>query len=116
MGSLSRYYSPPDLSVTGSDYNIVAPYAANYRLESFNSVSYTNFDTFSNTSNETVRVSKFIRDQTGVNFYGIKMMVAEWTNVSLSYSSDVGLYILTVFDLLFHVCFYSPQPTVSKAF
>ena len=30
---------------------------------------------------EMMRVSQFIRDETGTSFYGTKMMVAEWNSV-----------------------------------
>ena len=43
----------------------------------------------SGSSNEIMRVSHFIQDETGVNFYGRTMIVAEWNRVPRDLSSVI---------------------------
>ena len=90
MGTSRTFSAPPDLSGEGF-YTIVAPYAANIDTRTQGSVKYTDFDTFSSNDYEMVRISQFIRNETGVDFYGTKMIVAEWNDVQRYQYSDVSL-------------------------
>ena len=73
-----------------SSCSVVAPYAADVNTEIAGTVQYTDFDTYSSTDPSMTNVSSFIRDETGDNFYGTKMMVAEWNGVSKYNGSSVS--------------------------
>ena len=60
--------------------SIVAPYAADIDPMLSGTVEYTEFTRSS--SYQMRRVSNFIENQTGDNFDGTYMMVAEWRNVA----------------------------------
>ena len=67
---------------SSSSCSVVAPYGANSNTEIAGSVRYTDFDTYSSNDSAMTTVSSFIRNETGDNFYGSKMMVAEWNGVA----------------------------------
>ena len=75
-----------------SSCSIVAPYAADVNTEIAGTVHYTDFDTYSSTALSMTTVSSFIRNETGDNFYGIAMMVAEWNGVSQYNGNSVGSF------------------------
>ena len=69
--------------------SVVAPYVANIDIEVAGTVRYTDFNTYSSSGSSMTTVSRFVRDQTGNNFYGTKMMVAEWNGVAQFGGSSV---------------------------
>ena len=69
------------LSLTSS-CSVVAPYGADINTQIAGSVQYTDFYTYSSYGSSMTTVSRFVRDQTGDNFYGRRMMVAEWNGVA----------------------------------
>ena len=78
-----------------SSYSVVAPFAADITTSSTGSVRYS--ESFSSTvMNE---VSSHIRSETGADFYGTWMMVAEWNNVPLHDGSRVSLIKLNMIYL-----------------
>ena len=54
-------------------------------------MQYTDFDTYSSSDSAMTTVSSFIRNETGDNFYGSSMMVAEWDGVAEYGGSSVSL-------------------------
>ena len=68
----------------------MAPYATDIDLTFEGTVRATDFDTYSNSSYDMARVSYFIQYKTGTEFYGTKMMVAEWNNVPRDHQSSVS--------------------------
>ena len=87
----------PLCSSSSSSCSVVAPYGANSNTEIAGSVRYTDFDTYtyfdtySSSDSSMTTVSRFIRDETGDNFYGSRMMVAEWNGVAEYGGSSVSL-------------------------
>ena len=75
MGKVPRENSPTIPETT----SIVAPYAADINPTLSGRVMYTKFISPSDYLMRTV--SNFIEDQTGDNFTGTYMMLAEWRNV-----------------------------------
>ena len=69
----------------------VAPYGADINTGIAGTVRYTDFDTYSSSGSSMTIVSSFIRDETGDNFYGRKMMVAEWNGVAKYSEISVSL-------------------------
>ena len=66
---------------------IVAPYAADIDTEVAGTVYYTSLPI---TTNFTLaRISSFIESETSDSFYGTKMVVAHWQDVSLHLSDPV---------------------------
>ena len=65
-----------------SSCSAVAPYAADINTQIAGSVQYTDFYTYSSTDSAMTTISSFIRDETEDNFYGSRMMVAEWNGVA----------------------------------
>ena len=83
--------------------SIVAPYAADIDPMLSDTVKYTEFTSSSNYQIRTV--SNFIDDQTGDNFDGTYMMVAEWRNVvryNSRYSAvSIRLHVLYIININF---------------
>ena len=73
--------------------SVVAPYAADIDPTVAGTVRYTQFTTDDYSQMSTV--SSFIRAQTGENFYGTTMMVAEWNGVA-EYN---GFFVSTICKL-----------------
>ena len=70
-----------------SSYSVVAPYAAASDLAyDAGQVQYTGFITYLSNGSPIPNVSSFIRNETGANFYGTKMMVSEWSHLSKYYN------------------------------
>ena len=65
-----------------SSCSVVVPYGDDSNTEIAGTVQYTDFDTYSSTGSSMSTVSRFIRDETGHNFYGSIMTVAEWDGVA----------------------------------
>ena len=65
-----------------SSCSAVVPYGDDSNTEIAGTVRYTDFDTYSSSDSAMTTVSRFIRDETGDNFYGNRMMVAEWDGVA----------------------------------
>ena len=84
---LTCFYSP---SIPGS-CSIVAPYAANVNAQLAGIVQYTGFNVYLSTDSSMSTVSRFVRNQTGDNFNGNKMMVAEWDGVAQLNGASVSL-------------------------
>ena len=81
------YITVGDCSSSGSlssssSCSVVAPYRADSNTGIAGSVRYTDFDTYSSSDSAMTTVSRFIQDETGDNFYGSRMMVAEWNGVA----------------------------------
>ena len=76
---------------SSSSCSVVAPYGANINTEIAGTVQYTDFDTYLSSGSSMTTVSSFIRDQTMENFYGTRMMVAEWNGVSQHNGISVSL-------------------------
>ena len=72
-----------------SSYSVIAPFAADIDTSSPGRVRYTQFTT---TDPQMSTVSSFIQKETGETFSGVRMMIAEWHEVSLSLSPTVRLY------------------------
>ena len=72
--------------------SVVAPYGADINTQIAGSVRYTTFDTYSSGDSSITGVSSFIRDETGDDFYGTRMMVAEWNGVSRFNGVSVSLF------------------------
>ena len=90
MGQTAEVYSLDNFPGP-SGYSVVAPFAADITTSSFGSVHYS--ESFSTTVMN--KVSAHIRSETGVYFYGIWMMVAEWNHVPLYGGSVVRNKIIT---------------------
>ena len=73
-----------------SSCSVVAPYAADINTQIAGSVQYTDFYIYSSSDSSMTTVSSFIRDETGDNFYGSRMMVAEWNGVAEYGGSSVS--------------------------
>ena len=86
MGETPQYSSLNDIPGPSS-YSVVAPFAADIDTSRTGSVIYTQFTSDSSQIN---RVSSFIRSKTGDSFYGIRMMVAQWTGVPKYHGSIVS--------------------------
>ena len=82
MGT-SLAYSP---SIPGTS-SIVAPYSADIDPSTGGSVRYTDFMDIS----QLYTVSYFIRSQSNADFYGTRMMIAEWDSVPEFSGSDVSV-------------------------
>ena len=67
---------------SSSSCSVVAPYSADINTEIAGTVRYTDFDTYSSSGTSMTSISAFIQSQTRDNFYGTRMMVAEWSGVS----------------------------------
>ena len=81
----------PPCSTSSSSCAAVAPYGADSNTEIAGTVRYTDFDTYSSSGTSMTTVSAFIRSETGDNFYGTRMMVAEWNGVSQYNGISVSL-------------------------
>ena len=78
-------------NVDPSTCSLVAPYLANIDIGIAGTVQYTDFDTYSSSGSSMTIVSSFIQGQTGDNFSGTKMMVAEWNGVPEASRSSVSV-------------------------
>ena len=78
MGETPQYSSLENFPGSSS-YSVVAPFAADIDTTSRGSVKYTEFTTSDFTQMDSV--SSFIESETGDDFYGTRMMVAEWNDV-----------------------------------
>ena len=85
MGETPQY-STLDNFPGSSSYSVVAPFAADIDTTSRGSVKYTQFTTSNFTQMDNV--SSFIQSETGDNFNGTRMMVAEWSSVPQYNESD----------------------------
>ena len=85
--------------------SVVAPYGADSNTEIAGTVQYTDFYTYTSTGHSMTTVSRFIRDETGDNFYGNRMMVAEWNGVAEYRGSSVSL--ARVYKSVKHSFYYS---------
>ena len=102
--STNGYFSmgqiPVDSSLTqlpgSSSYSVVAPFAADIDTSSTGSVRYN--ESFSSTVMK--EVSTYIRSKSGVSFYGMWMLVAEWNGVPLSSQSSVSICINRDFTIV----------------
>ena len=75
--------TPCSNSLSSSSFcSVVAPHGADSNTEVAGIVRYTDFDAYSSSGSPISTVSSFIRSETGDNFYGTRMMVAEWNGVS----------------------------------
>ena len=72
--------------------SIVAPYGADINPNVAGTVRYTGFITDYSQINT---VSSFIRSQTTHDFYGTRMMIAEWNSVAEYSGSTVSIYTYT---------------------
>ena len=78
-------------SISSSSCSAVAPYGANSNTGIAGTVRYTDFEAYSSSGSSMITISNFIRDETGDNFYGTKMMVAEWNGVAEYGGNSVSL-------------------------
>ena len=77
---------------SSSSSSVVAPYGADSNTEVTGTVRYTDFDTYSSSGSSMTTVSSFIRSETGDNFYGTRMLVAEWNGVSQFNGISVSVF------------------------
>ena len=83
-----------------SGYSVVAPFAADITTSSTGSVHYSeSFSSESFSSTVMNEVNAHINYETGADFYGTWMMVAEWNNVPLHDGSRVSLIKLNMIYL-----------------
>ena len=76
---------------SSSSCSVVAPYGADSNTEVAGTVRYTDFDAYLSSGSSKSTVSSFIQNMTGDNFYGTRMMVAEWNGVSQFNGISVSL-------------------------
>ena len=75
------------------------------------------FDMFSSSSHEIMKVNQYIRDETGVDFNGTRMMVTEWNGVASDSSNLVSLHCVPILKhLLLNVLCPSAQAVPNQHF
>ena len=76
---------------SSSSCSLVAPYVANINSQIAGYVQYNDFYAYSSTGSAMTTVSSFIRNETGDNFHGSRMMAVHWNRVAEYNGSYVSL-------------------------